>query len=248
MIKFFRNIRKNLIDKGKTSKYLKYAIGEIFLVVIGILIALQVSNWNQRRIERDKMFSYYKKLNVEVEEQILVVKNQIEGENDLEEKQKKTLQILASKNHDSIPALLENIGALATAWNHNLSYETFNEFLQQGLLTKVEKKKLKQLLLELKAELNFFERGDVYIDNQYNMLIEPFFAEHINYSNAALPMYREHFVVGGPQTDFNFLFESMKFWNVATLKLETTQSNLRSLNSLLNLLEKLKKQLHEETH
>ena len=61
-------------------------------------------------------------------------------------------------------------------------------------------------------------------------------------------MYREHFVVGGPQTDFNFLFESMKFWNVATLKLETTQSNLRSLNSLLNLLEKLKKQLHEETH
>jgi len=39
MIKLFRNIRKNLLEEGKTTKYFKYAIGEIFLVVIGILIA-----------------------------------------------------------------------------------------------------------------------------------------------------------------------------------------------------------------
>jgi len=49
MIKFFRNIRQNLLAEGKTSKYLKYAIGEIILVVIGILIALQINNWNENR-------------------------------------------------------------------------------------------------------------------------------------------------------------------------------------------------------
>ncbi|WP_445732221.1 DUF6090 family protein [Mariniflexile sp.] len=49
MIKIFRNIRKNLLAEGKTSKYLKYAIGEIVLVVIGILIALQINNWNENR-------------------------------------------------------------------------------------------------------------------------------------------------------------------------------------------------------
>jgi len=49
MIKFFRNIRQNLLNEGKTSKYLKYAIGEIILVVIGILIALQINNWNNER-------------------------------------------------------------------------------------------------------------------------------------------------------------------------------------------------------
>ncbi|WP_338359275.1 DUF6090 family protein [Yeosuana marina] len=49
MIKLFRNIRKKLVAEGKTTNYLKYAIGEIFLVVIGILIALQVNNWNERR-------------------------------------------------------------------------------------------------------------------------------------------------------------------------------------------------------
>ena len=49
MIKLFRNIRKALLEKGKTTNYLKYAIGEIVLVVIGILIALQINNWNESR-------------------------------------------------------------------------------------------------------------------------------------------------------------------------------------------------------
>lgn len=49
MIKFFRHIRQRLLSEGKTAKYFKYAIGEIILVVIGILIALQINNWNEER-------------------------------------------------------------------------------------------------------------------------------------------------------------------------------------------------------
>ena len=49
MIKFFRRIRQKLMTENKTSKYLLYAIGEIILVVIGILIALQINNWNENR-------------------------------------------------------------------------------------------------------------------------------------------------------------------------------------------------------
>jgi hypothetical protein len=49
MINFFRKIRRNLLSERKTHKYLKYAIGEIVLVVLGILIALQINNWNENR-------------------------------------------------------------------------------------------------------------------------------------------------------------------------------------------------------
>ena len=49
MIKFFRHIRKTLISENKMGKYFKYAIGEILLVVIGILIALQINNWNEHK-------------------------------------------------------------------------------------------------------------------------------------------------------------------------------------------------------
>lgn len=49
MIKFFRKIRLELMSKNQTGKYLKYAIGEIVLVIIGILMALQINNWNEGR-------------------------------------------------------------------------------------------------------------------------------------------------------------------------------------------------------
>ena len=55
MIKFFRKIRQKLIKENRFSKYLLYAIGEIILVVIGILIALSINNWNQERIEIVKL-------------------------------------------------------------------------------------------------------------------------------------------------------------------------------------------------
>ncbi|MEO0572898.1 MAG: DUF6090 family protein [Bacteroidota bacterium] len=73
MIKFFRHIRRALLSEnpperdgsvraGKFSKYLLYAIGEIILVVIGILIALQINNWNDLRKERKKEIAFLKRI------------------------------------------------------------------------------------------------------------------------------------------------------------------------------------------
>lgn len=62
MIKFFRKIRQNLLSEGKTGKYLKYAFGEIVLVVIGILIALQLNEWNDHRKQLELEKEYYCRL------------------------------------------------------------------------------------------------------------------------------------------------------------------------------------------
>ncbi len=62
MIKFFRNIRKHLLSEGKTGKYVKYALGEIFLVMIGILLALQVNNWNELRKNKQEKSIYIDRL------------------------------------------------------------------------------------------------------------------------------------------------------------------------------------------
>ena len=61
MIKLFRHIRQNLLSEGKTGKYFKYAIGEIILVVIGILIALQINNWNEVKKARAVEITYIRR-------------------------------------------------------------------------------------------------------------------------------------------------------------------------------------------
>ena len=52
MIKLFRKFRQNILFEGKNGRYLKYAFGEVILVVIGILIALQINSWNENRKNR----------------------------------------------------------------------------------------------------------------------------------------------------------------------------------------------------
>ena len=65
MIKLFRHIRQRLLEENKFSKYLIYALGEIVLVVIGILIALQINNWNETRKEGHLELQYLNRLLLE---------------------------------------------------------------------------------------------------------------------------------------------------------------------------------------
>ncbi len=67
MIKFFRSIRQQLLSQNKVSKYLLYAIGEIILVVIGILIALQINNWNEERKNREKEKYYLNSIKTSID-------------------------------------------------------------------------------------------------------------------------------------------------------------------------------------
>ena len=62
MIPFFRKIRKKMADDNKPMKYIRYAIGEVLLVVIGILIALSINNWNEQESEIKVELSYMESL------------------------------------------------------------------------------------------------------------------------------------------------------------------------------------------
>ena len=62
MAKIFRRVRQTLLTENKFSKYLIYAIGEIILVVVGILIALQINNWNEARKDDKALKEYLMKI------------------------------------------------------------------------------------------------------------------------------------------------------------------------------------------
>lgn len=74
MIPFFRKTRKKMADENKPLKYMRYAIGEIVLVVIGILIALQINNWNQARIQATELDGLKKSISNAIQSDIRYLK------------------------------------------------------------------------------------------------------------------------------------------------------------------------------
>jgi len=96
MIKFFRKIRQNSLMKNKTGKYFKYAIGEIVLVVLGILIAVQINTWNTSQKLKADNIVFLKKMLSELE----LNKNRMAYLTRIENNPQNV--ILASKNSDSL--------------------------------------------------------------------------------------------------------------------------------------------------
>ena len=70
MFRLFRKIRKNLLERNDLLKYLYYVIGEISLVVLGILIAFQIDNWKKEELINNRMNQIYKSLKKELNEDL----------------------------------------------------------------------------------------------------------------------------------------------------------------------------------
>jgi len=95
MIRFFSQKRKNILKEGIMGKYFKYAIGEIILVVIGILIALQINNWNEARKQNNTLTSVYLIIKEDLQDDIITLKDFIK---DYEDRRKPAFNAIQSKN------------------------------------------------------------------------------------------------------------------------------------------------------
>jgi hypothetical protein len=112
MIPFFRKIRKKMADDNKPLMYLRYAIGEIVLVVIGILIALQINTWNEKRKELAKKEMQLKALQIEFTSNLTQLNEVLSYDEIVLMNSKKLLELnpenLIEMASDSMPHLLQN--------------------------------------------------------------------------------------------------------------------------------------------
>jgi len=142
MIKFFRKLRRQLIKEGNTTNYLKYAIGEIVLVVVGILIALSINNWNHGRIEKIAENKYYENLKAELAEDKIELYGSIKYNADDIEKLKYGIQIIEIKDRKSVDTLGHISMTLIRYSDAYLQNNLYNTILNSGEIKLVNNTKI----------------------------------------------------------------------------------------------------------
>ncbi|WP_445747920.1 DUF6090 family protein [Polaribacter sp.] len=172
MIKFFRKIRQNLLMENKTSKYFKYAIGEIVLVVIGILIALQINNWNQKRIQQQSEIKFLKGIQAEfkLNKTYLLSSNKLNQESlktgkEIMNLMNQDVEILKSINIDSLLFQIFEYGGF------EISENTILEVMQVGQLQNLENDQLKSFILEWSQQKIKIERNRMTLTEKSDYLI-----------------------------------------------------------------------------
>jgi Family of unknown function (DUF6090) len=157
MIKFFRRIRQRLITEnlpagqaGKTSKYLLYAVGEIFLVVIGILIALQLNTLKEENKLADQETSYLKRLLSDNQQDLISFSEYING---FELSQKAVAALSAALNNPTNDTMLVQAAMdyyeYATSFPYfPMSKSTFEDLSSTGNLTVIKNSQLRDKIVQ----------------------------------------------------------------------------------------------------
>jgi len=182
MLTFFRRIRKGLLGDGATSKYLLYAIGEILLVVIGILIALQINNWNEERKDRKMEINYLKNLKNELIFNIQFGKEQIEF-SDFQAKNGRLILASLQSNLTGITmelaVALEHIG-----WNLEIIFirDVWNELYATGNIGIVRNEEIKNRLTHLYNDMTLVNKFQEHEWSGYNFGVRRLLADVLPHS------------------------------------------------------------------
>ncbi len=178
MIKFFRKIRQSLVNENKVSKYLLYAIGEIILVVIGILIALQINNANEQRKERAAEQLILKQLLSEFNSNLVQLDQKVVIREEMMRSARQFFDLIDHpelRDKDTIDHLLAE----------TIPYATFdpiiNDLAASGELKLIRNPELKQALTRWSSNVKDLREEEDIWKYYRNEIYMPFLIEHYQF-------------------------------------------------------------------
>ncbi|WP_108424373.1 DUF6090 family protein [Flagellimonas amoyensis] len=176
MLKFFRKIRRGLIEEKKVGNYVLYAIGEIVLVVIGILIALAIDNANEDSIKHKKQQVYLIGLKKEFETSQNKLKTLISVNKKSYEDSKTIIGFMQDPNRlpneEELSNLLYNAFAFDISYNPNNSL--LEEMINSGSLKDLTNPQLRVLLTNWISNMDDISKQEAMLDQERDQIINMF--------------------------------------------------------------------------
>lgn len=240
MIKFFRHIRKKLITQNRMRKYFFYAIGEIVLVVIGILIALQINNWNEHRKTNNQLKNAIQSVYNDIVSDSLIIHNVLPEVN-LRERIIKSLlrrSYATEANTDTLIKIMKN--EFPIRWYSSPAYNTntFSNLKSTGAFDILPDK----IKLSLSDYYTTMESNEVLISqvlDQYRIHLDDFVKRYNIIGRLYDDNYKNSYLYNSTWTDINtkdftprvavLLASYDVLYRNAKYELETNQKNIREI-------------------
>jgi len=182
MINIFRNTRKKILNNGNFKKYLIYAIGEIFLVVAGILIALSINNWNNKKADRKAEFQIYKNLKNQINEDKEVIKGVVDYNNVYLKQYNFAHQIIEKNDRSKIDTLKKIAFNLFRYSDINIGSTIYQNMVNSGELKLLKNSTIIDRLQGLEVTYIYMNRVE---ENHFQMTLRfvgPGIMDNINLS------------------------------------------------------------------
>ncbi len=231
MLKFFRQIRQNLLMENKTGKYLKYALGEIILVVIGILIALSINNWNETQKDL-KAESIY--LNEMLEDFENNLQKSEEITNEIEGILPKLIELLKQSSLEQPGIPTDSLNKLCALLNKMPTYTStdrvYNNLIGSGDFKIISSRNLKTELANHYKAVELIKLVQATHEMELVYSFQPYIIDFLDFQ--AVQAFRVNDYELPPAVEENKILEMMKdrkFRNIITLKL-TILSDLLEQN------------------
>lgn len=180
MLTFLRRIRISLIESGSAQKYLLYAIGEILLVMIGILLALQVNNWNQDRLDRKREILLLSEINKEFKYNKKEIRTTINAYNHVKRfctYMQESFPIEDNKvNRDTISRYLRVFRSLVTS---DLSMGSISTLINTSSFDIISNNELRSLLIQWENLVTDLFARETQAINYTRQNIIPYLAKRI---------------------------------------------------------------------
>ena len=170
MLKIFRKIRQQLLNSGQMKKYSIYALGEIFLVVIGILIALQINNWNEENKTYQKQRSYLELIQTEMSNNLDILKKEKLRLNELIEGLREIIALKSVTSEQVNEKVLSKSWGKAFGKTIRYQYEngTLKELISSGGLKNIDNHEIRNALASMESKIQKIKAQEVQI-NDYMM-------------------------------------------------------------------------------